>query len=134
MNGVSVGRRMARWLPALVWMVVIFYLSAQPDLPHHPEAMTDVIIKKSAHMVEYGILAGLVLWALRSDAHSTPRSHFWCALTIAGLYAISDEAHQYFVPGRNPRPMDVGFDLLGAWLTLAVIAKLLRAGKAPPVR
>jgi VanZ family protein len=134
MNGVSMGRRAVRWLPVLLCMTLIFYLSAQPDLPHHAEAVTDVIIKKSGHMVEYGILAGLTLWALRGDGHSTLRYPFWWALAIAGLYAVSDEMHQYFVPGRNPRPMDVGFDLLGACLALAVIAKLGRAGKTPPAR
>jgi VanZ family protein len=132
MNGASAGRRAVRWLPAVLWMVVIFYLSAQPDLPHHPEAMMDVIIKKLGHVVEYGILAGLALWALRGDSRPTPSYRFWWALAIAGLYAVSDETHQYFVPGRNPRPMDVGFDLLGACLALAFIAKLLRVGKAPP--
>jgi len=132
MNGASAGRRAVRWLPAVLWMVVIFYLSAHPDLPHHPEAMMAVIIKKMGHVVEYGILSGLSLWALRDDSRPTSSYRFWWALAIAGLYAVSDETHQYFVRGRNPQAMDVGFDLLGACLALAFIARLVRAGKAPP--
>ena len=65
MSAARIGRKAIRWLPVLLWMAAIFYLSALPDLPHHPEATMDLIIKKLAHMVAYGVLAGLALWALK---------------------------------------------------------------------
>jgi VanZ family protein len=112
-------------------MAVIFYLSAQPDLPHHPEAVVDVIVKKLGHIAEYGILAALFLWALGSASSSIPRSHFLCAFALTALYAVSDELHQRFVPGRGPRALDVGFDVAGAALALFAAATVRRARQRP---
>ncbi len=36
------------------------------------------------------------------------------SLLAAVLYSVSDEIHQYFVPGRACRIFDVGVDSLGA--------------------
>ena len=94
----------------------------------------DLIIKKLAHMVAYGVLAGLALWALKGGGQATTTGHLLLAFAIAGLYAISDEVHQYFVPGRNPRSLDVGFDLLAAFLVLLVTGSVLRAREVLPRR
>lgn len=56
-------------------------------------------------MVEYGVLAALLLRATRKAPLS---------LLITGLYGVSDEVHQYFVPGRSASPYDALADLLGA--------------------
>ena len=133
MSAVDIGKKVLRWLPVVLGMGVIFYLSAQPDLPHHPEAMLDVVIKKLGHMAEYGILTALVLWALGGQGHSTSRRHYLYAFAVAGLYAVSDETHQYFVPGRNPQPLDVGFDVLGSLVALVVIWSVTRARESTPV-
>jgi VanZ family protein len=108
-------------------MAVIFYLSAQPDLPHHPEGVVDLVAKKLGHMVEYGILAGLVWWAWPTDRHESSARAFRGALVFTALYAISDEVHQLLVPGRNGQVWDVAFDLLGAALGLVVISRLKRS-------
>jgi len=131
MSAAHLGRRAVRWLPVLLWMAVIFCLSAQPDLPHHPDAMIDVVVKKLGHMAEYGILAALSLWALGGVSSSIPRSHFLCAFALTALYAVSDELHQRFVPGRNPRPLDVAFDVAGAALALLGMARVRRARQRP---
>ncbi|HUS70635.1 MAG TPA: VanZ family protein [Anaerolineae bacterium] len=131
MSATHLGRRAVRWLPVLLWMAVIFYLSAQPDLPHHPEAVVDVIVKKLGHVAEYGILAALSLWALGGASSSIPRSHFLCAFALTALYAVSDELHQRFVPGRGPRPLDVGFDVVGAALALFAMSTVRRARQRP---
>ena len=34
-------------------------------------------------------------------------------MTLGVLYAVSDEAHQTFVPGRMGSPIDVAIDTLG---------------------
>jgi VanZ family protein len=128
------GKRAIRWILVVLWMGVIFYLSAQPDLPHHPEAALDVVIKKSGHMAEYGILAALAWWAWRGDQATTPTRAFLYAFVLAALYAVSDEGHQYFVPGRNPQPLDVGFDVVGAMLSLLVIRRILRVREERPAR
>jgi VanZ family protein len=44
------------------------------------------------------------------------------AVLLSGLYGVTDEFHQAFVPGRGAAALDVGIDTLGAalgvWLAL----------------
>ncbi len=126
MRTVLSGKKLWRWLPVVCWLAVIFYLSAQPDLPHHPEQLVDLVAKKLGHMVEYGILAGLVWWAWPNAGHVWSIGAYRGALVFTALYAISDEGHQLLVPGRTGRILDLGFDLLGAGLALIVISGLQR--------
>jgi VanZ family protein len=100
------------WLPPLIWMTVIFVVSAQPSLPSAP-ARWDTLLKKAMHALAYGTLAWLYLRALRGSFPETS----WLRVASWGLafvYALSDEYHQTFVPGRNGTLMDVTIDGLGA--------------------
>lgn len=111
-------RRTFWWLAAPAWMGLIFYLSAQPDLPHAPEPWLDVVVKKAGHAALYGVLAWLYMGALRGDGPPSDRARL-LAFGLAALYAVTDEVHQSFVPGRTPSPWDVLID--GAGAALAVI-------------
>ncbi|MBI1974847.1 MAG: VanZ family protein, partial [Parcubacteria group bacterium] len=65
--------------------------------------------------VEYGVLALLVYRAdvaSRRDARSSGGVAFW----VAVIYAITDEIHQIFVPGREATIRDFLIDALGAFL------------------
>ena len=65
-------------------------------------------------MVGYGLLA-LSFWF----ALEWKREKRWLAWLLAVLYAITDEFHQAYVPGRNPSVWDVViFDNLGALISL----------------
>ncbi len=109
--------RLFRWIPALLWMGWIFFLSARPDLPHAPEPWLDVALKKAGHALLYGVLARLYLYALGGPRPpSPPRGGLAWFLTL--LYAISDEVHQAFVPGRTPSIWDVLIDGIGGGLPL----------------
>jgi VanZ family protein len=105
------------WLAALAWMGLIFWLSAQPDLPHAPEPWLDMVVKKAGHAVLYGVLAWLYLRALQGNGLSSGRTRL-LALGLAVLYAVTDEVHQSFVPGRTPSPWDVLIDGAGAALAV----------------
>ena len=96
---------------ALVWMGIIFWFSSQPTLFALPSGLLDTIFKKSAHATAYGIL--WFLWWRATGRRS------WWALLITVLYAMSDEYHQTFVPGRHGQWFDVGIDSLGALMALA---------------
>lgn len=117
----SPGTLLRAWLPALLWMGLIFYLSSRPDLPCHPDERADFVLKKAAHVVEYGILA-LLLWRALANTSQTDSPARWVFL-LSLLYAISDEVHQLFVPGRNGTPLDVLFDALGAALALLLLRR-----------
>lgn len=102
-----------RWLPPLIWMGIIFLFSAQPTLPHAPSPWFDLILKKMGHAFAYGILAGLYFWALRERIESSKVLRV-VSVGLALAYALSDEYHQTFVPGRNGSLMDVAVDSVGA--------------------
>ena len=108
------------WLPPLAWMGVIFYLSAQPQLPTAPEPLMDALLKKGGHFMAYALLA-LLWWRALSRGKKTDRTPLALAFMIAVLYGLSDEFHQSFVPGRHPSPWDVLIDAVGAAAALRVI-------------
>lgn len=115
------------WGPAILWMAVIFWFSAQPDLPSAPSGLLDYIIKKGAHLTVYAILVVLYRWALHrtlspEQSASAAGSPFYspAALALSVLYAISDEWHQAFTPGRHPSLLDLVIDFTGALIGLGL--------------
>jgi VanZ family protein len=103
-------------------MALIFYFSSLPGLPDY--GAFDLMVKKGAHLTVYAVLYLLLFRAFHSG-HSrqhTPgsRAYLYPAV-IAVLYAISDEAHQSFVPGRTATIQDVIIDAAGVvtmWLAI----------------
>ena len=109
-----------KWLPALVMTVAIFTFSSIPSSGMPSFDWADFIIKKSAHMLGYALLALSYLRAFDGDIRK------WKLIwLLAVLYAASDEFHQSFVPGRGPSVIDVGIDAIGAALGLLWIKKRL---------
>lgn len=112
-------RSVGRYAPALALMGLIFFLSAQSGLPK-VETDFDLVLRKAAHMTEYGLLWTAWLWGLRGPRPAAAR---W-ALGIALAYAVSDEVHQSFVATRHPSPFDVAIDAAG--MGVAALAWVLR--------
>ena len=98
------------WLLSLLYMGLIFCFSAYP---HPIELPSFSYFDKLVHIFEYGILASLVYLALR-DMKAAKHHLFWLAFAIAFLYGVSDEIHQYFIPGREADILDVAADGIGA--------------------
>lgn len=106
--------RLLRWFPAIALMAGIFVLSSLPsqDLPDF--GLWDTLLKKGGHALGYGLLALSFWFALRWEGRRV-----WLAFLLAALYALSDEFHQSFVPGRNPSWLDaLVIDNAGAALAL----------------
>jgi len=107
--------RLARWGPVVVWAAVIFAFSSVPSLSSGLGTW-DLVLRKAAHVVEFAVLGGLLARALPSLG--------W-AIALGSLYAVTDEVHQVFVPGRHGSPLDWGLDTAGvvagalAWARLA---------------
>ena len=80
------------------------------------------LVRKAAHLCEYALLAGLVWLLLRS--YGVRRG--WLAVLIAALYAVTDEVHQAFVPGRLGTPVDVAIDAVGAALGVWAVGRIVR--------
>jgi VanZ family protein len=121
------GKRVGLWLPAVIYMGIIFYLSAQPDpLPK----MTGRVWDKGLHLVEYAALAVLFCRALRGEGLEWLAT-VAIAVTVTSLYAASDEWHQAFVPFRNSSILDWYADLLGAVLGAAGYATVVSMVSRP---
>ena len=91
------------WLPVVAWAAMIFTLSSVPDLGTGLGGW-DLVLRKLAHAAEFAVLGALL-------ARATGRGGL--ALAIGVLYAVSDEVHQAFVPGRLGSPLDVAIDAVG---------------------
>ena len=86
---------------------------------------TERIIRKIAHFSIY-TLVGFLLMALFSTYENIKRKYQIYISTIIGiLYAISDEIHQSFTPGRGPKITDVFIDSLGVLFGITVILLIL---------
>lgn len=86
---------------------------------------TEKIIRKIAHFSIY-TLVGFLLMALFSTYENIKRKNQIYISTMLGiLYAISDEIHQSFTPGRGPKITDVFIDSLGVFFGITVILLIL---------
>ena len=134
-NGLTV---LFSWFLVFIWLVVIFYLSAQPaaDSSNLSKKVTKVIIeiipldsevsttenliaklepsiRKLGHFSEYFVLGLLVANAFRVSGVFGLKGFIY-SLLFCILYAVSDEFHQYFVPGRSTEFSDIVIDTIGS--------------------
>jgi multisubunit Na+/H+ antiporter MnhB subunit len=117
-------------IAVLVWAALIFAASHIPGsgFPAHPSFLNVV-----AHFCEYAVFAALLALALHSPGRALWKTALF-ALVIASLYAVSDEFHQSFIPGRTPDPLDWLTDTLGALLGSVVTIWVLSAQKVKQSR
>jgi VanZ family protein len=109
-----------RWMPAVVMMAVIFFLSGQPASRLPIFGTYDLFIKKFGHALGYALLGIAYYFALPVRLRI---GYKWVlALLMAVLFALSDEFHQSFVEGRNSSLLDVVIDTVGASIALTLIA------------
>ena len=140
------------WLPVLAWAAAIFIGSSDalssnntsrfleplihwllPRLPHEAADALMAVIRKGGHLTEYGILAMLCWRAVSRPPGGDARGWNWrdarIAMTLAALYAVTDEFHQAFVPSRTASPWDVMVDACGAAAGLAVLWGIRRLAR-----
>ena len=135
------------WLSLLIWLGVIFINSSSAMSAEHtsrhivpvllwlkpgmsPQAIWIILVfaRKSAHVIEYTVLA-LLLWrALRNVPVLRTKTLmvFGAVLLGCALFAASDEFHQTFVKSRTPSVRDVRLDVTGAILGLLIGASFAR--------
>ena len=108
------------WLPVVAWAALIFALSSVPDLGTGLGGW-DLVLRKLAHAAEYAVLGALLGRAVGRAG---------IAFLLGSLYAVSDEVHQAFVPGRMGSPLDVAIDALGV-VAGVLLWHALRARRPP---
>ncbi len=141
-----------RFIPALLWMTVIYLYSDVPAVRSTEQSITvterllnlisrfitvdietrayliatmEPYIRKLAHMTEYAVLFFLIV--LPVGIFVKRRSGIiFVSWIICLIYAASDEFHQTFVPGRSGMISDVLIDMLG--VLAATLVYLIFAG------
>jgi VanZ family protein len=118
-------RRLGRWLPSIVWMGIIYYLSSQTgdDLGGWLSQIQRLIPFMEGfdwgHFVSYFLLALTFAWAL--ERRNLSWGHKALVVLFCVLYGITDEFHQSFIPGRTPDVMDLRNDAIGAALAMLFV-------------
>lgn len=112
-------RFFTHYLPAILWAVLIFLASSIPSgsLPPVVFHIQDLILHFAVYLI-FGVLL-----AHAADM-PTPREvslrRFMVTLGLGMLYAVSDEFHQTYVPGRYAEVSDFVADSLGIVVGMAL--------------
>lgn len=110
-------KRYLKFIPALLWMGLIFYLSSRQTTGIGGNSYwTRFIILKSFHIIEYAILYVLLFLGFNQAFPS---------VITAYIFGVSDEIHQSFIPGRTAKFSDTLFDLLGIIVGFLVVKFLI---------
>lgn len=144
--------RIPLWIAVVLWMALIFsfsmetaaessassggfirslletfdndFLTLSYDDQHAKIESLSYIVRKSAHFCIFGMLGILVTSAVSTYGLSLKKTSLF-SLGICALYAVSDEIHQYFVPGRACMLRDMLIDTCGAACGIAAVSFLI---------
>jgi len=100
--------------------MLIIYASSIPDCSLWGDgSLSEQIIVNLAHIPAYAMLTFFWLKALKRRKN-TGHSFISLILILVGLilFAVSDEIHQAFVPGRSSSFIDIGLDIVGIFFGL----------------
>lgn len=106
-----------RWALLLAWMGLIFAFSALPG------SSVPGRFALQGHFVEYAVFGVLMAFALHPTRAGARGALL--ALALCSVYAVSDELHQAFVPGRTPDVADWVVDTIGAAVGIATVVAVL---------
>lgn len=84
----------------------------------------NILIRKLAHFSIY-TLVGIWSMSFISTFNISKFKKVGISLIIGILYAMSDEYHQSFVPGRGPSITDVGIDSLGVLTGICIVVIII---------
>ena len=135
------------WIWVIAWMSIIFFFSTDlfsgsqtsriigpflkwfvPDISAESIATVQLVFRKIAHLVEYGILSILCCRALakQDKLRVLQLAALVQAVLIAVAYAAFDEWHQSWTDERFGSPLDVAIDSVGAIVGAVLFSWLSR--------
>ena len=110
----------------------------QGILPIDRETMV-FIVRKGAHFAEYTILGGFLVPAVtewmavdKTPVPDSVRNIRIISWLVGTLYAVTDEIHQFYVPGRSCELRDIGIDSCGVLAGVLVVSLLMRSKERRP--
>lgn len=147
----STRRKVVAWAWVLAWGLVIWTFGTDDfsfeessdaiypwldwltgDLDYRTRYRIYVGIRKSAHFIEYAILALLTFRAaLIAAARTQLATAAWTALFIVACLASADEARQSFSAVRTGSPYDVLIDISGGLVMILGLVVIVRRMRSP---
>jgi VanZ family protein len=127
LRSIPMGDKIRLGVPVMAYCGGIFYLSSLSTVP----STFTIVPDKIGHLMLYSGLGFLVALYLQRN-HGLKTSVIWgLAATFCLIYGISDEFHQYFVPGRSAEIGDVMADLAGGLVGAVFCTEVLRRNLVP---
>ena len=114
--------------PAIICALAIFIQSSMSNLktPDLGFSFQD----KIAHLLEYAIFGFFLIRSfVFQNNEYIARNWKWIVFITGSLYAVSDEIHQYFVPGRFAALGDVIADILGVVISIIIFIQVQKKQK-----
>lgn len=131
--------RFSAYAPLVLWIVVILLLGSGPGSmaqtsriigplleflfpSSSPETRLFIhaVIRKSAHFIEYAILALLAVRALTLSSGAVKRYRFVLGLIVVAVVASLDEFNQSFLASRTSSSWDVLLDMTGGLFAIVI--------------
>lgn len=101
----------------------VYRIEIQPDMTEEEVSLLadkiELPVRKLAHMTEYAILS--LLAYLTMFCFGLNRYRNAAAVGFCMIYALLDEAHQLFVPGRSGQLTDACIDTAGALFAMFIV-------------
>lgn len=115
-----------RFVPSIIIIIVIWYFSDKPGLKSDYTPIIDFFLRKTAHIVEYFLLYIALFWAFLDNKISKISNIKFNLINnktfcIGFISTLLDEWHQTWVTGREGKPLDIGFDLIGFVLAYIIL-------------
>lgn len=149
-DGHGAWSRLRRYGPLIAWLAFIFFASTGafagentsrmirplllwlfPEISEENIALAHFVMRKTAHFLEYVLLALLAARAFSSSSHKfLQRRWFLISLLLVVFYSLSDEYHQSFVQGRGASIYDSFIDMSGGLAALLLYAFWYRRKKS----
>lgn len=131
-------RKFINWSLLIFWMIIIFIMSNQPgqvssgqsdlliklisliglDLNSSLGDIASLVVRKVAHFTEYFILFVFVINVAK--CYFEIKKSRLISIFVVLLYAITDEIHQFFIPGREMAILDILIDFSGGVFALII--------------
>ena len=125
----------------ILWMIIIFYFSSQngvesqytsdiftkkimsflkisdSKIVEQTNEIISFIVRKSAHFLIY-FFGGFFIYGFMNTYELPKKKIVYYSIMFGFLYAITDEIHQHFIPGRSMQIKDVFIDTFGIILMI----------------
>jgi VanZ family protein len=125
-----------KYLALITWLIVIFLFSNQaatgssalsgtvvdtikPWLQSIPESILTFLTRKSAHIGLYFVL-GVLTYNVAIEYRLRAKQQVMYSWIFVIAYAMTDEFHQMFVPGRSGEVRDVLIDAVAGLLGIGL--------------